>query len=102
MSCKENGRWFPVELDEKTKKLILSQNQFYQRNTSKTFEDEKNCIFGNGGKSTVVAINGQYPGPTLEVFEGSLVHVKIINKLFGGVSPVLHFHGFKFDHGYYW
>ena len=102
MSCKENQRWYPVEYDQVNDALILAENQFYEKNSSKIFTKQEDCIFGSGGKSSVVTINGNYPGETIEVVEGALVHVKVINKLYGGVSPVIHFHGFKFDNGYYW
>ena len=63
---------------------------------------KKNCIFGSGDKTAVVTINGQFPPKPIEVMEGALVHVKVSNNLFGGVSPVIHFHGFKFGSGYFW
>ena len=50
----------------------------------------------------MVVINDKFPYEPLEVNEGALVHVKVTNNLLGGVSPVVHFHGFKFDHGHFW
>ena len=60
------------------------------------------CIFGKGGKAGVVEINDHYPAPPMHVMEGSLVHVKVINNILGGVAPTIHFHGFKMGQGYYW
>ena len=47
-------------------------------------------------------MNGHSPAEVLEVYEGALVHVKVVNRLMGGVSPTIHFHGLKMDQGYFW
>ena len=45
----------------------------------------------------VIAINGQWPPPTLNVTIGELVTINLVNKL-GNESTSLHFHGL-FQHG---
>ena len=35
----------------------------------------------------------------MHVMEGSLVHIKVINNILGGVAPTIHFHGFKMSQG---
>merc|ERR1719221_1340547 len=99
MSCKDD-RWYPVDLNA-NREPHLAENTFNIRNESKIFRTEQ-CIFGNGGKYGVVAINGAYPAKPIEVTEGALVHIKIKNELMGGVSPTIHWHGFKMDQGYFW
>ncbi|XP_060574084.1 uncharacterized protein LOC132731827 [Ruditapes philippinarum] len=40
----------------------------------------------------VITVNGRFPGPRIEVYEGQLLHVKVVNNLYTeGVS--IHFHG---------
>ena len=64
--------------------------------------DPKKCIFGNNKKTGIITVNGHSPAEVLEVYEGALVHVKVVNRLMGGVSPTIHFHGLKMDQGYFW
>ena len=64
--------------------------------------DTDQCVLGDGIKRQVITINDEYPGPNLEVRENALVHVKVINNLFGGVSPTIHWHGIKMKGGYMW
>jgi len=105
MSCHEPDRpgfgdWFPVEINENGE-IIQAGNNMYVRDSAFKF-NQTDCIFGNGNKTAVVTINDQFPAEPLEVTEGALVYVKVKNNLFGGVSPVIHFHGFKFDQGHFW
>ena len=49
----------------------MADNTFNIRNESRIFPAEQ-CIFGNGGKYGVVAINGAYPAKPIEVTEVNL------------------------------
>ena len=126
MSClsdnPEHPYWYPVEIDENGKPVHQYNSAFYPANETlrehgteevppfpagmwffdeHEFDDTK-CIYGDGGKQGIVTINDQHPGPVLEVVEGALVHVTIVNELLGGTAFSMHFHGFKFDKGYFW
>ena len=114
--------WFPVDID-KDRRPYLTENTFYYKNETRFFDPSRSgihcqwgpktliipvkifyrflmrCIFGKGGKSGVVEINDHYPAPPMHVMEGSLVHVKVINNILGGVAPTIHFHGFKMSQG---
>ena len=59
--------WYPAALNVK-REPYRAENTFYQSNQTKIF-DSDNCIFGNGGKYGVVAINGAYPSKPIEVTE---------------------------------
>ena len=106
MSCFEtntkynNTEWFPVALDGE-RVPFLTENTYYETDKSRVF-DKENCIYGSGSKAGVIATNGRYPAGPMEVFEGTLVHIRIINNLLGAVSPTLHWHGFRLSEGYYW
>ena len=93
--------WYPVALNG-DRKPFLTENTYYQTNTSQIFENTENCTFGSGSKAGVIVTNGYYPAGPMEVTEGALVHITIINNLLGAVSPTLHWHGFRMSDGYYW
>ena len=92
--------WYPVALNG-DRVPFLTENTFYETNKSRIF-DEENCIFGSGSKAGVIETNGYFPAGPMEVWEGTLVHIKIINNLRGAVAPTLHWHGFRMSDGYYW
>lgn len=93
--------WYPVAMNG-DRKPFLTENTYYETNMSQLFSNTENCIFGSGSKAGVIEINGYYPARPMEVTEGALVHIKIINNLLGSVAPTLHWHGFRMSDGYYW
>lgn len=115
MSCKHGDFWYPIEIADNGT-IIQGHNTFYMEGMKldytvndfppelwewKEFDPDK-CVFGHGGKTGIITINGESPGAPLEVYEDTLVHVTVVNRLMGGVAPTVHFHGFKFGQGYYW
>ena len=115
MSCKHGDYWYPVEIADNGT-IIQGHNTFYMEGMKldesvsdfppelweqKDFDPDK-CVFGHGGKTGIITINGVSPGAPMEVYHNALVHVKVVNRLMGGVSPTVHFHGFRFGEGYYW
>ena len=101
MSCQNGTGWYPVALND-DRVPFLTENTYYETNKSAVFENTTNCIFGSGSKHGVIATNGYYPARPMEVTEGTLVHIKIINNLRGAVAPTIHWHGFRMSEGYYW
>ncbi|XP_019638279.1 PREDICTED: L-ascorbate oxidase-like [Branchiostoma belcheri] len=49
-------------------------------------------ITADGAQRNVILVNGQFPGPTLEVMEGAQVIVTVVNNLLREATT-LHFHG---------
>jgi len=88
MSClADNGRWYPIQVTQNGERFEVSAttNGYYTdieylRGLNLTFQAE-NCIFGDGTKTSIIAINDQFPGPTIEVREGAKVHIKAVNYL---------------------
>ena len=101
MSCQNDTKWYPVALNGE-RVPFLTENTYYETNKSRVFENTENCIFGSGSKAGVIETNGYFPARPMEVWEGALVHIKIINNLRGAVAPTIHWHGFRMSDGYYW
>ena len=101
MSCQNDTEWYPVALNG-DRVPYLTENTFYETDKSRLFLNTENCTFGSGSKAGVITTNGYYPTGPMEVTEGTLVHIKIINNLLGAVAPTLHWHGFRMSDGYYW
>jgi len=109
MSCKaNNGDWYPIEVvenDDNTFTINATTNEFYPNKTELTAMNlqfqEQNCIFGDGVRTSIIAINDQFPGPTIEVRQGAKIHFTVINKL-RSTSATIHWHGFEMRHGFYW
>ena len=115
MSCKHGDFWYPIEIADNGT-IIQGHNTFYMEGMKYDFTirdfppelwewkefDPNKCVFGHGGKTGIITINSESPGAPLEVYEDTLVHVTVVNRLMGGVAPTVHFHGFRFDQGYYW
>ena len=62
---------------------------------TKTFKWEMSYITAapNGVSRPVMAVNGQFPPPTIEVDKGDYVVIHVMNKLNDGESVTLHTHG---------
>ena len=101
MSCQNDTKWYPVALNGE-RVPFLTENTYYETNKSRVFENTENCIFGSGSKAGVIETNGYFPAGPMKVWEGALVHIKIINNLLGAVAPTVHWHGFRMSEGYYW
>ena len=103
MTAYYNGRWYPLEARNGT--IVQTTNRYW---TKDMIEDEPidlnevKPVLADGSKQTIITINKQYPGPTLEVPFGAEVTVKVINKLSGSISPTIHWHGFLMRNGAYW
>ena len=88
MSClADNGRWYPIQVTQNGESFEISAttNGYYTdieylRGLNLTFQEE-NCIFGDGTKTSIITINDQFPGPTIEVRKGAKVHIKAVNYL---------------------
>ena len=120
MSCfnPADEYWYPVTFDENGRTVQDFRNNLYTGAHEddgvevpdfkpELFEhdlsfNESNCLYSDGYKHAVITINDQSPGPVLEVTQGALVHVTIINDMMGGAAATIHFHGFKFAKNYYW
>ena len=62
-------------------------------NTELTQNETARVITADGERSRlVIAINGKFPGPRIEVFDNQMIEVKIINLLHTD-SVTVHFHG---------
>ena len=109
MSCEaDNGDWFPIEVlqnQNNTFSILPTTNEFYSNMTELRAMNlkfqENNCIFGDGVRTSIISINDQFPGPTLEVRQGAKIHITVINHL-KSTSATIHWHGFEMRHGYYW
>ena len=122
MSCLNpaDNFWYPVKIDENGKTVHHFHSAIYPPNGTVPEDDsvevpnfkpwlyndhvfdESMCVYGDGGKTGIVTINDQHPGPVIEVNKDALVHVTVKNELLGGTAASIHFHGFKFDQGYSW
>ena len=77
MTCSdENGFWFPAEFKNSQIKQA-ADNEYYSTESNKLF-NETECIFGDGKKQAVIAINGKSPPPPLEVQQGAMLHITVI------------------------
>uniref|UniRef100_T1GIW7 Uncharacterized protein n=1 Tax=Megaselia scalaris TaxID=36166 RepID=T1GIW7_MEGSC len=60
------------------------------RNNPEDCENE-NCIFGDGNRTQIIAINNIFPGPKIKVCEGDTIEVKVKNELLE--ETIIHWHG---------
>jgi len=62
---------------------------------TKTFKWEMSYVTAapNGVERPVLAVNGQFPPPTIEVNKGDWVVIHVVNSLNDGESVTLHTHG---------
>ena len=73
----KSGETFSLEL--KNGSLVQKLGTFYQQHIYKDLENMKienvtdNVITADGVQRPIITINGVFPGPTLEVMEGSEV-----------------------------
>jgi len=77
------SKWLPIDIDANGT-IAQTTNTYYS--TPETFPDnatfdENNCMFGDGVKTSIISINDQFPGPTIEVKKGAKVHVTVKNHL---------------------
>ena len=91
MSClANNGEWYPIVATPRAD----AANEFDISPTTNLFDpniddltaknltfDEENCIFGDGTRTSVVSINDQFPGPSIEIGLGAKVHITVTNML---------------------
>ncbi|KAK6628330.1 hypothetical protein RUM43_002142 [Polyplax serrata] len=59
---------------------------------NKTHCNTKSCISADGVKRTIITVNQQMPGPTIEVCLGDQIEVLVTNKL-RGTTTSIHWHG---------
>ena len=95
MSCEVQGVWYPIRMatDKDGKKIIVpATNSFYtDENVLKaknlTFLEE-NCIFGDGVVTSIISINDQFPGPTIEVRDRNVrVENRLVSDWIGTRTP---------------
>ena len=99
MSCLNpvDNFWYPITFDDDSGETIHQYESGLYPKTG-TFEDDESvpdfkpwlykehkfdksrCVYGDGNKTGVVTINGQHPGPVLEVNQNALVHVTVVNR----------------------
>lgn len=74
--------------------LVIKPNLFRDKLVGRRVPEHKNrhVITLDGHQRDVIVINDHFPGPTMEVLEGSQVVVKVVNQMFHD-STTLHFHG---------
>ena len=78
----QSGETFLLEL--KNGSLVQKLGTFYQQKTYKDLENMNiqnvtdNVITADGVQRPLITINGVFPGPTLEVIEGSEVSTYIV------------------------
>ena len=78
------GNAYDVQLNGT--KLEIVENSHKQREYDGTigrYVNSDDVITCDGRKRTIIVINGQFPGPTLEVMEGSQVsvHINVLRKV---------------------
>lgn len=83
---------YPWSLDTGADYVLkkLSYDEFKVHEYDFTISELNTNIGGIHRK--VVAINGEYPGPLIEAFEGDIIRVRVTNKL-ASQKTLLHFHG---------
>eukprot|EP00794_Sanderia_malayensis_P013688 gene13688-15114_t len=85
-------------LELKNGKLVKKLGTFYQQ---ATFADEegqvvnvsRDVITADGFRRSLITINGQFPGPTLQVMSNAEVEVTVKNQMLHS-SITMHWHGF--------
>lgn len=87
----DGSKSYDVELEENGK-LKLAPNPWHIQVPNITLTPETVHTTDGSGQRIIILINGQFPGPTLEVMEGAEVAVKVVNELVNeGLS--IHWHG---------
>lgn len=62
--------------------------------------DPRHVITADGFPRDVIVVNGQFPGPTIEVLEGSQIVVRVSNSLMSEVTSI-HWHGMRMRDNYF-
>ena len=89
----QSGETFLLEL--KNGSLVQKLGTFYQQKTYKDLENMNiqnvtdNVITADGVQRPLITINGVFPGPTLEVMEGSEVSIFLGRCCFGLETTVI-------------
>ena len=80
MTAYYNGRWYPLEIDSRNGTIVQTTNRYWTKDMIKDESidlNEVKPVLADGSKETIITINKQYPGPTLEVPFGAEVTVKV-------------------------
>ena len=92
MSFKHDaGNVYDVELQQNGT-LSLATNRFHLEVPNITLSPDMVHTADGTKARNIILVNDRFPGPTLEIMEGSEISVKVINQLqFEGIS--IHWHG---------
>lgn len=82
---------YDVKMDEKGT-LKLAPNLWHTQVPNITLTPAKVHTADGSGRRNIILVNGQFPGPTLEVMEGAEVAVKVVNELVKE-GLTIHWHG---------
>ena len=77
----DRGQTFNVNWNETEGRLQVVENSFHRafnRPIIGTFVDDDDVITTDGLSRNIFVVNDQFPGPTLEVFEGTKVRLNIV------------------------
>ena len=84
-----HGSWFPVTTSgtPENAQINVGKSTFYPEEKAEMLADldlkftPENCIFGDGIKTSIISINGHFPGPAIEVMQGAKVHITVKNEM---------------------
>ena len=82
---------YDVKMDEKGT-LKLAPNLWHTQVPNITLTPDTVHTADGNGQRNVILVNGEFPGPTLEVMEGAEVAVKVVNELVNE-GLTIHWHG---------
>ncbi|KAJ7337089.1 hypothetical protein OS493_009941 [Desmophyllum pertusum] len=89
----EDGRTsYDVELTEGNGTLKLAPDLWHSQVPNITLTPEMVHTADGSAQRNIILVNGQFPGPTLEVMEGAEVAVKVVNELVNE-GLTIHWHG---------
>ena len=67
------GKLYEVKLNGTKLQVVETANNQLPDDVIGTYVNDSDVITGDGYRRTVFTINGQFPGPAIEVMEGSQV-----------------------------
>lgn len=90
-TTKDDKKAYDVELEENGS-LKLAPNQFHYQVPNVSLTPDMVHTADGSSQRKIILVNGQFPGPTLEVVEGAEVAIKVVNKMEkDGIA--IHWHG---------
>ncbi|XP_071958372.1 uncharacterized protein [Antedon mediterranea] len=87
-----DGKSVPVSLEENGDMRLTTTWSYSGNATNGSVVTPDEVITGDGVVRRIIVVNGEFPGPTLEVLEGTKVAVKVTNLMTSEVVSI-HWHG---------